>query len=239
MMHPQGINCKRISLFILCLNSSMRGHSLYPLSLTALLNFCTNSSIILFPCSSFHSSATFINSSSLLPNSFFMSVKNSPIISYSSNSPSRSSNTFSFQMSTDPPCIYNSTHWIYSSTDTPLIFMYIYSLYTVMNLATFLELPLNSYGFATSTYILGCTNAATPSAPPNLAWVIIVCSTASYSCWCCVDSWYRVVVVMVWLVVMMMIMQVVGLGVVTVLELKELILYWTQFLTCILFTKSL
>ena len=37
----------------------------------------------------------------------------------------------------------------------------------------------------------------------------------------------------------MVMMQVVGLGVVTVLELKELILYWTQFLTHVLSAKSL
>jgi len=40
-------------------------------------------------------------------------------------------------------------------------------------------------------------------------------------------------------VVMMMMIQVAGLGVMTVLKLKELILCWTQFLTHILFVKSL
>ena len=53
-----------------------------------------------------------------------------------------------------------------------------------MNLATFLELLSNSCGLATSTCILGHTNAAAPSAPPNLAWAIIACSTASCSCCC-------------------------------------------------------
>jgi len=46
-----------------------------------------------------------------------------------------------------------------------------------------------------------------------------------------------VVVVMGCLAVMMM--QVAVLGVVTVLEPKELILYWTQFPTCTPFMKSL
>jgi len=41
----------------------------------------------------------------------------------------------------------------------------------------------------------------------------------------------------IWVVVMMV--RVAGLEVVIVLELKEPILHWTQFPTCILFTKSL
>jgi len=47
--------------------------------------------------------------------------------------------------------------------------MYTYSLHAVMDLATFPELPLNSYGLATSTCVLGCANVAAPSAPPNPA----------------------------------------------------------------------
>ena len=44
---------------------------------------------------------------------------------------------------------------------------------------------------------------------------------------------------MVWLVVLVMIMWVARLGVVIVLEPKELILCWTQFPTRTLFAKSL
>jgi len=47
--------------------------------------------------------------------------------------------------------------------------MHTYSLHAVMDLATFPELPLNSYGLATSTCVLGCANVAAPSAPPNPA----------------------------------------------------------------------
>jgi len=48
-----------------------------------------------------------------------------------------------------------------------------------------------------------------------------------------------VVVVMVWLVVLVIMMWVAGLGMVIVLEPKGLILRWTQFPTHILFAKSL
>ena len=44
---------------------------------------------------------------------------------------------------------------------------------------------------------------------------------------------------MVWLVVLMMMMWMARLGVVTALEPKELILYWTRFLIYTLFAKSL
>ena len=96
-----------------------------------------------------------------------------------------SSDLSSFQMSADPFYTYDNTHWICSSTATSLIFMHIYSLHAVMNPATFLELPSNSCGLATSICILGCTNAAAHSIPPNPAWAMIVCSAASCSCCCC------------------------------------------------------
>jgi len=53
-----------------------------------------------------------------------------------------------------------------------------------MNLATFLELPSNSCSLATLICILGHVNVAAPSAPPSPAYMIIACSTASYS-YCC------------------------------------------------------
>jgi len=58
-------------------------------------------------------------------------------------------------------------------------------LHTVINLATFPELPSNSCSLATFTYVLGCANAAALFAPPNPVWAIIACSAASYSCCCC------------------------------------------------------
>ena len=119
--------------------------------------------------------------------------------------------------------------------------MHTYSLYAVMNLATFPELPLNSCGLATSTCVLGHANVAAPSAPPNPAWVIIAYSTASYSC-CCYTTYSSL------MLCRLMVYgsssdgdgdDDVGGGVGTAFELKEPILCWTQFLTCILFTKSL
>jgi len=53
-----------------------------------------------------------------------------------------------------------------------------------MNPATFLELPSNSCGLATLICVLGHVNVAVPSAPSSSAYVIIACSTASYSCYC-------------------------------------------------------
>ena len=96
-------------------------------------------------------------------NSFLMSTKNSLAISYSNNPASKSSSMFSFQTSADPPCTYNNTHCICSSTVTPLIFILMYNLHAIMNPATFLELSLNFYGFTTSTCILDLVNTATLS----------------------------------------------------------------------------
>ena len=59
-----------------------------------------------------------------------------------------------------------------------------YSLYTVINPATFPELPSNSCSLATSACILGHANAATPSAPSSPACAIIACSTASCFYYC-------------------------------------------------------
>ena len=64
--------------------------------------------------------------------------------------------------------------------------MCMYSLHAVMNLATFPELPSNSCSLATSTYIFGHANTATPSASPNLAWTIIAYSAISCFCCCCI-----------------------------------------------------
>ena len=140
---------------------------------------------IVFPlCSNLLNSATFTDFSSPPPNSFLISAKNSPTFSYSSNSPSKSSSMFSFQISTNPPYIYDSTYCICSFTSTPLILIHIYSLYAVINPAIFPELPLNSYSLTTLTYMLGHVNVATLFAPPSSACVIIAYSAANCS-YCC------------------------------------------------------
>ena len=53
-----------------------------------------------------------------------------------------------------------------------------------MNLATFLEFPLNFYSLATLTCVLGCMNVAALSASPSPVCAIIICSTVSCSCCC-------------------------------------------------------
>ena len=89
-------------------------------------------------------------------------------------------------MSADPPCTYDSTYYICSSTSILLIYIYIYSLHAVMNLATFLELLLNFCDLATLTCVLGHMNIATLSVLPSPTYIIIACSTAS--CFCCYQT---------------------------------------------------
>jgi len=71
------ISLHLITLFIFFLNSLINGLSLYLLSLTALLNSYTNSSIVFDSCSIFFSSATFIDLLSSLPNSFLSLARKS------------------------------------------------------------------------------------------------------------------------------------------------------------------
>ena len=65
------------------LNSSINSLSSYSLPFITLLNFYTNSFIILLPCSTFFGSATLIVLLSPLPNSCFKSVKNFPLLQIS------------------------------------------------------------------------------------------------------------------------------------------------------------
>ena len=129
--------------FILLLNSLTKGLLLYLLFLAALLNSWTNSSIVFPSYSNLLSSAILTVSSSLLLNSFLISAKNSPTVSYSSKPPSKSSNIFSFYTFADVPCIYDSIYYICFSTTTPLIFILLYSLQAIMKPDIFLELLLN------------------------------------------------------------------------------------------------
>lgn len=106
--HSDFISFWHMVPFISLLNSSTKGLSSYLLSLTALLNSYINSSI-------------------------FISAKNSSAVSYSNTSISKSSKIFSFQTSADLSYIYDNIHCICSSTTSPIIFILIYSLHTIMN----------------------------------------------------------------------------------------------------------
>ena len=108
--YSTSINFLLIILFILCLNFSTSSLLLYPLSFATFLNSNKISSIVLFSYFTFFNSTTFIVSSSPPPNSFFKSARNSPIIAYFNVSAFRSSKTFFFQISADPPCIYDNTY---------------------------------------------------------------------------------------------------------------------------------
>ena len=182
--HSVSINLLLIISFIHLLNSSTNSLPSYPLPLAALLNSCTNFSIVLPSYSNLLNSATFTDSSSPPPNSFLIPAKNSSTVSYSNSPPSKSSNTFSFYMSATPPCTYNNIHWICFSTGAPLILICIYSLHTVINLATLPELPSNSYSLITLTCMLDHESVTTPSASPRPTCVIIAWSATSCSCCC-------------------------------------------------------
>ena len=175
------INFLLIAPFIPLLNSSTSSHSSYPLPLAALLNSWTNSSIVLFSCSNFLSFATFTASSSPPPNSFFRLMKNSFTDSYSTFSDSNSSIIFSFYISTDPPCIYESTHYTCSSTVTSLIFILKYNLHAVTNSPILPTSPLKMAGLATSMWD-PVLDLAIPLSPP--ASVSILPTTTSRACIC-------------------------------------------------------
>ena len=90
------INLLLIVAFMFCLNSSISGHSSYLLLLTTFSKSCTNSSIVLPPCSILFNSATFADSSSPPPNYFLIFNKNSPTDLYPMSPASKSSIIFSF-----------------------------------------------------------------------------------------------------------------------------------------------
>ena len=104
--HSTSISFLLIILFIPLLNSSTNSLSLYLLLLTALLNFCTNFSIILFFYSTLFNSTTFIVLLFSLSNFFFGSTKIFSTVLYSKISTSRFSKTFSFQIFADSFYIY-------------------------------------------------------------------------------------------------------------------------------------
>ena len=141
-----------IILFIPLLNSSINSLFSYLLPIAVLLNFCTNSLIILLSCSIFFSSATFIVSSSPLPNSYFKSVRNFSIIVNSKFSLSKFTIIFSFHMSTDSLCMYDNTHYTCSSTNILLIFILICNLYFVKKSNTLLTVLSYICSLATFTF---------------------------------------------------------------------------------------
>ena len=107
--HSVPINFVLIILFIPCLNSSTNTLSSKLLPLTAFLNSCTNSSIMILPYST-----------KPLTNSIFKSAKKSHTDTYLIFPLSRSFITFFFQISL---CIYDNTHCACSFTNTLLIFI--------------------------------------------------------------------------------------------------------------------
>ena len=177
--HSDFISLHQIILFMPLLNSSTKGLSSYLLSLAALLNSWTNSSIVLLPYFNSLNSAISLSS---LSNSFLISIKNSPAISYSNNPFSKSSDIFSFYTSADPPYIYDNTHWIYSFTVTPLIFILMYNLHAVTKSETLDEVSSNTYGLITSMF---APYAPFPLSTPVSRAYIYACITAScfYCCW--------------------------------------------------------
>ena len=181
-----------IAPLISLLNFSIRGLPLYLLSLAALQNSCMYSSIVFSLCSILLNSTAFTTSSSLSLNYFLISVKNSPTVSYSNIPSSRSSNTFSFQTSTDPPCIYNKIHWICSSSGTSLIFILKYNLHTMINPLIFSTSLLRIDGLATSIWnsVLDPSAVLTTTAPPTIRACNCICIAASCF-YCCIIIAYK------------------------------------------------
>ena len=167
------ISLQYIVPFMPLLNYSINSFPSYSLSLITLLNFCINFSIIFPSCSNFLNSTTFTVFLFPSSNSFFISVKNFSAISYSNTLTSKSSNTFSFHTSANPSCTYNKIHYICSFTASSLIFILIYSLYTIMNSDNFSKLLLNTYSLATSVFdsVLGLGTASSILSAANNAWI--------------------------------------------------------------------
>ncbi len=171
------------------INSSLKFSTndllLYLLSLAALLNFCTNSSIVFQPSFNLLNSATFIDCMLLSPNSFLMSTKNSSMFSYSSNLPFKSSSSMfpSRYLLISPACMIVPTIFVLL-----LVFFLFLSIYTAYMLwwiwLLFWNSLLNFCGLATLICILDHMNMATLSALPSPTCIIIACSTASYFCCC-------------------------------------------------------
>ena len=160
------------------LNSSIKDFFLYPLPLTTHLNSCIYSSIILLSCSTYFDSATFFDLSSSPPNSFFISFKISSTIPNSYIPVSKSSNTFSFQISAASSCTYDNTQCICSSM--------INNLHTVTNPDTFPTSLLNVCSI--TTFILNpVLDLEIPAVSTPL---LIFNNTWSYAVMVAICFWY-------------------------------------------------
>jgi len=93
-----------IPLFSPLLNSSIRGYSSYPLSLTIFLNSWTYSLYVLSSCSIVLSYSTFFSSSAVFPNLFLILLNNSSTISAFDSLFDSSSSRLFFYASATFPC---------------------------------------------------------------------------------------------------------------------------------------
>ena len=152
--HSTFISLYLILLFISHLNSSTNILPLYPLSLAVFLNIWKNSSIVWEPYFSCLSSTTFADSLSSPLNFFFSATNNSPANKNSQSPNSKSANTFSFHTSVVSPCTYVKIQCTYSSTDSFLILILIYSLHTITKPAIFPGSPSNNSGLVISSWNL-------------------------------------------------------------------------------------
>ena len=179
------INFLLVTLFILLLNSFTNAFSSYLLSLATLLNSWINSFIVFPLYLIFLSSANLTDSSSPLPNFFFIFIKNSLTNSNFTFSNSKSSNRFSFHTSADSLYTCDNTYWICFFTPTSLILILKYNLYTIINSTILLASPLNISSLAISIWdhVLDSSTLPFPT--------IIGYSAAIFSCYIliCSKSW--------------------------------------------------
>ena len=168
---------------------------LYLFSLVALLNSCTNSSIVFSFCFNFFNSATLTVFSSLLLNSFFMSTKNSSTVSYSNTPTSRSSKIFSFYTYAEHPYIYDEIHCICSSPMSSLILILMNNLHAIINPETFSKLLSNTCGLTTSVLdlVLGLGAAPLFCNVWSCAYIAAGCSYYCLMIACKSMSWQLIV----------------------------------------------
>ena len=155
---------------------------IYYLVLTAHLNSCINSSIILLFCSTLFNSATFADSNW-------------------TPSASISSNRFSFYTFLKSFCTYIDIYYTCSSTNFSLNLIFIYISQVITNLATCLASSLNKDGYSTSSIsidlILGVTVTLAANTA-NFSLITVICSTyyttRSYNYFVCSISAYQLII---------------------------------------------
>ena len=106
---------------------------------------------------------------------------------------SKSSMTFFFYISADLSYIYNNIHYTCFSTNTFLIFILIYNLYTIIKSAILRTSPLNIGSLATSTFDLvfdpvlsleALISISSSSSSTSLLVANNACNTAICSTYC-------------------------------------------------------